>query len=462
MISPGQPLWENIFNLTPTDTLSLSPILYNSNKDITNKDYTFVWVVGEDTISTTDNLNMTFEQSKFGTLYSNLYLTDNVSKITYNIPFVLNVSASVNRGYFLLAEDDQHNTFLFLRSNALNGKFFNYNEFSGSYFGKYPLGLYMRQLATSSTNGTFVNASIATREGETPMLIADLKTNLPIYKFFADKAMAFGKAGDLFNPSFVQFYDEAGMEAIGLINGKVHPISKGVVLQDVFLADTIDYEFEGKFFTSAGQMKGFFLVGYDKKNEKIRIFANRFGGARQNYPKDYDKLIKMDTKGHEFMAGCEEFDSWFYNMFVTRKGNEVFLHRIPLTSVTTEPQSHQLVASKVIPGMEKASNMKYRTNSKLWYFTIGRTLYRFSSTSIDLQEVFTLPDDGTGDITAWNFDYHAAGLFKHIVVTTYNENANEPYKGSVYTYKIDGTAPVHVDKYVTHKVVALQCNFLLY
>ncbi len=164
-------------------------------------------------------------------------------------------------------------------------------------------------------------------------------------------------------------------------------------------------------------------------------------------------------------GGVEDYVTWVNNFVLTKNGDELAIHRFDYSANSTNgymPESYLLVGRKRVPEAQNAVGFRYRTGSGFWYFAKGRKLYRFSNSGLDVQEVLSLPDDGTGDITAWNFDYNMAGQFSHIVIATFNPNASKPYKGSVYTYGINGAQPLNIEKEVTYKVVDLKCGYLPY
>lgn len=460
LLRPGVPLASNVFSVIVGETLKISPLVFGS-KD--NKDqYDFLWVIGKDTVGQEKDLDFNTEGVKPGTLLSNLFITDKNTNATYNIHFTVNLSASVTRGYYLLAEDADENAYLFFKGNDLTSHFFHINNFDGYVFGKKPLNLQLEHYATSATNGIFSSITVATREGEYPIIVGDTKSSLATLLFSRDNPLSVDPLPSGFNPSRVKFEGTGGT---AIIDGKVRVLNRNVIGMDVY-DDPLDYDFrDGDYYINEMSFSGLFLMGYDYKNERLRVFASPADGNSNSYETDLGYLIQGNFKGHDVVGGVEDYVTWVNNFVLTKNGDELAIHRFDYSANSTNgymPESYLLVGRKRIPEAQNAVGFRYRTGSGFWYFAKGRKLYRFSNSGLDVQEVLSLPDDGTGDITAWNFDYNMAGQFSHIVIATFNPNASKPYKGSVYTYGINGARPLNIEKEVTYKVVDLKCGYLPY
>lgn len=274
--------------------------------------------------------------------------------------------------------------------------------------------------------------------------------------------MIFDPVAGGFQPSRVKINQNQGTTSIA---GKIRAIANGVVSTDVY-NDPLNYDFgKGDYYVNEGTFKGLFLVGYDYRNEKLRVFASKYGAAENTYQTTLDHLIQEDFKGHEVLGGVEDYITWVNSFVLTKNGDDVALHRFDFSQSSVNgylPNKHIVVARKKMPEMMNQIGIRYRNGAGFWYFASGRKLYRFSNSGFDVQEVLTLPNDGTGDITAWNFDYSPAGQFKYIIVATYNPSSTKEFKGSVYTYAINGTTPLNVETEVTHKVVDLKAGYLPY
>lgn len=461
LVKAGVKLEGSSYSIGIGDVLKINPIIYTSNK-LDDSDYTFMWIIGGDTISRTKNLELNSYQVNGGQKQCSFNLTSKTTQVTYTVPFFLNVSVSVLQGYYLLTEDLDHNAHMFYKGNALTSKFFSYNKIGEFVLGKNPIALDITEVRTSATAGYFSVFSVATKEGENPVMIGDLRTNLATQVFKKNDAMAFENSSEGFVPNIVKL-----KEGIGLANirGKVHFLGKGYVGPNVF-DDPLDYNFgDADFYFNNRTFYGLFLMGYDQKNEKLRIFASRIGSAPNSFQESFDNLITINTKDHKILGGTEVLEgSNYYEMLVTKKNNEIFLHKIThgASNIGYLPKEYKLESSKIMPEINNAVDFRFRFGSGLWYFASGRSIYRFSNVGLDLQEVIKLPEDGTGNITSWNFDFSNNGSHKHIVIATYNPNESSALKGSVYTYKIDSPVPANVEKYATYKVVSLHCGFLPY
>lgn len=458
--APNQNLEGRTFSLTFGDVLKIDPIIYNSLDEKT--EYDFYWVFNGDTLSREKNLVLDTKKISAGTVRSNLVLFDQIAKVKYSIAFTINLTASVIKGYVLLTEDENQNSILFYKGNDINSKFFYYNKIGETILGKRPINLELIQVYQSATEGHFDKIIVSSREGLNPIIVGDAKTNRPTILFDKNSAMRFDNPPNGFQPDVVKFNGTAGLASV---NGKVHTLASGIVGPNVY-NDPLDYDFkDGEFFVNTRTFNGLMLAGYDYKNEKIRIFASRVRSPENNYQMSLDDIIKMDTKGHQILGGVESMDSWYFCVLITKKNNELFIHRIDHGSHPSSgyiPEKHSIIAQKTISEIEKAVDFRYRLGSQYWYFASGRSLYMFSNLGLDIQKVLTLPEDGSGDITSWNFDNNEAGEYDYIVLATYNPTENSEFKGSVYTYKIDGKEPINIDKYSTYKVVDLECGHLPY
>jgi len=118
-----------------------------------------------------------------------------------------------------------------------------------------------------------------------------------------------------------------------------------------------------------------------------------------------------------------------------------------LKSVTT-------LASKEVPEMVDA--VDFKVSGSYWYFAKGRTIYQFSVNGLDISTYLTLPDDGSGDIVAWNFNINPASNYTKMGIATYNAAANKTYKGSYYLYDMLSNSYDSKELNVIDKAVKIQ------
>lgn len=165
------------------------------------------------------------------------------------------------------------------------------------------------------------------------------------------------------------------------------------------------------------------------------------------------------TAGHTYVAGVECFTSNPYKFaMLTKKDNKLFAFNAILNSYTSLASFNQ-VAELEVADINKMIQPVYHGGMDFWYIAIGRKIYRTSVTGLELQLVLTLPNDASGDIVSFNFNFNEANNFTTIGITTYNPASSKALKGSFYMYNIAEDAFTEAHLNVIHKAKGLRIGF---
>lgn len=311
--------------------------------------------------------------------------------------------------------------------------------------------------ATSATNREYKRIVMSTKEGENRVMVVDLNTFMPGLLYPHAQGTL---SGTDFSPSYVWCNPrETGQNKVdGLVldGGKCRIMASGLIGNDVYSSDPLDYNFGEDGVSPSLVLKGHFMAGFDQKNERIRIFGNNLQGGGM-FTMHFDHLVNPEkTKGHHFLAVTEMFTDELKWQFLTHKGNEVFMHHV-IMDINNYPYSVKEVitkTSKSVPEMIDAVHFVF--SGQYWYFAKGRTIYQCSPNGLDVAVYLTLPDDGSGDITAWNFNADGASNFKKMGIATYNAASTADRKGSYYLYDLASKKFNQQDLYVIDKAVDIE------
>lgn len=411
------------------------------------------WLKGKDTISNTLELSIPSEKLGVGSHSFVLHVLDKQTKITYTKQVYINVVAGIVNGSYLLTETNYGESVLSVIGPDKSDSFQHFREFGEVRLGRKPVRIQISPLPKWSVH-------IATSEGECPIIALDLYSYLPIIKYPTYSAVI---SGAPLQPTYMDLFTKIDrLPGIILMNGKCHFLASGKVGATINVDDPLNYDF-GQKDVIMSKLSGYvgvfaanFVGGFDHRNGRIRVFGNLlYGGGVSVYD---DAFNPDDTKGHSYIAAAElpgveaGQAKW---RFLTRKGDEFFLHNITIKA-SSRPEKAQVIVTKNIPEMVGATN--FIVYNKNWYFSKGRTIYRCSAETLDIAEVMKLPDDSSGDIVAWNFDIILSTEARQIGIATFNKNSKALKKGSYYLYnmatgKFDKTQLNVIDKAVSLEIL---------
>ena len=411
------------------------------------------WSKGKDTISNTLELSVASENLGVGTHSCVLHVLDKQTKITYTKQVYIHVVAGIINGSYLLTETENGESVLSVIGPNKNDSFQHFREFAEVRLGRKPVRIQISPLPQWSVH-------IATLEGDYPLVALDLYSYLPILEYPRYSSVI---SGEPLQPSYMELFTNINrLPGLILMNGKCRFVASGKVGAIINSDDSLDYNF-GKRDVIISKLSFFgeifaanFVGGFDHRNERFRVFGNLlYGGSVSVYD---DAFNPDDTKGHSYVTAAElpgveaGQAKW---RFLTRKGNEFFLHNITIKA-NSRPEKAQVILTRNIPDMNGATN--FIVYNKYWYFSKGRTIYRCSAETLDVSEVMKLPDDSSGDIVSWNFDNILSTQARQIGIATFNKNSKEFKKGSYYLYniatgKFDKTQLNVIDKAVSLEIL---------
>lgn len=393
----------------------------------------YYWILDDDTLGRQAELLLPTEELGIGNKVGKLVVFDRQSALSYSAHFEVHITAGINRGSFIFTENENQESTLVLRDLNANEDYIYLKEFHGYELGKRPFNLDIGSSATSATNREYKTIIVSSFEGEYPIMVIDLKTFLPVLLYSYEGAMITDE--QLLLSSVWNNPRDLGINSINglvLVNGKVRKMASGVIGDDVYRSDPLDYSFGNKGFSPSLILNGYFMAGFDEKNERIRVFGNKLKGGGL-FTENFDELIDPElTKGHKVLAIAENYEQDWKWQVLTQRGEEVYMHNVMMDISQYTLVGANTVANRVVPQMIDAVNFVF--SGQYWYFAKGRTIYQCSSRGLDISPYLTLPDDGSGNIVAWNFNMTPAGNFEKIGVATYNPASPQEYKGSYYLY----------------------------
>jgi len=425
---------ERIYRVVFGDSLNIIPDIQGTVSGTDTSNLSFAWVVKGDTLSRYKDLRRLADFG-FGKMVCNYYVTDRTTNAVLNYNFTLEISSDAARAHYILTEDDEHNTVLVTKSALNSAMPFRYVRTVGTHsLGKNPASLAIRRNdGSSATNYTYT--IILTAKDASPNIVEVLTTDILPILFYGPEQ--FVETPEV-NKITWHYHSLRTTTAYILNNGKVHFVKKGAISSVLYRNDPLDYDFgESGLFTN-GSLYSRYIAGWDYKNKRMRIFSTTGVAANDLYTTNWDHIIDPSlTEGHDYLMGVETFYSSPYKFaMLTKKGDSLYSHEAVLPAYTAVSSYGRVAAAKV-EGLDRMeATPVYHGGAHFWYFGIGRTIYRTSLLGLDLQPVVTLPNDGSGDIVTFNFNYDQANNFTKIGIATYNPASGQDLKGSYYVYDI--------------------------
>lgn len=422
-----------IYRVVVGDSINILPEITGSLSGKDTSKLSFAWVIAGDTLMRTKDFRKKADFG-FGKLVCNYYVLDHSTGTTTTYNFTLEISNDASRGNYLLTEDANGNTVLITKSTLSDKAPFRYiRKISDYTLGDHPFALDLRRNnGSSSTNYTYTMV-IGAKNMVNPVMDVFVNDMLPIQLYNGSSFV-----DPISGLNITQYLQSLRVTSAYLLNnGKVHVAGKGMIGPVLYPGDPLDYDFgEDGLFRNAS-LYSRWIGGWDKKNNRMRLFSTLNAAATDNYAMNYDNIIDPAlTRGQEFLAGTECFTSSPYKFaLLTKSGNTLYSYEARMDSYTSV-KSFVKVAEATVPDINRMIRPLYHGGTDFWYFAIGRSIYRSSLMGLDLQLVATLPNDGSGDITAFNFNYNVANNFERMGVATYNPSAAGELKGSYYVLSL--------------------------
>ncbi|MBO9675418.1 MAG: hypothetical protein J7577_18360 [Sphingobacteriaceae bacterium] len=422
-----------IYRFVYGDSINIVPDVKGTVSKNNLSGFSFVWIVDKDTIAKTKDLHITSDRIGFGKKVGNFYITDKELGVFYNYNFTFEITSDAPRGHFVLAEDDQGHSHLYIKTSLRPlAPFKTINKIGEIQLGDNPSGLSLiKNYGSSSTNYTY-SLITATKQGAPYHIIQFLLGDMLPSILYNNNSTADAKV--TLEPTFIDRNRSSGRVGYILNKGKAYTLSLGTVSPVLYSQDPLNYDFGEKGLIINTSLYGYYIAGFDQRNSRFRVFSNNW--ATQNlFVKNYDNIIDPSlTAGHTFVGGAEGYDgSAFFYTLLTKKGNTLYLFKLTFDATYT-PKEFTLVATKEISNIDKLSSVFFNAGNKFWYLSIGREIYSTSILGLDLQLSYALPNDGSGDIVAFNFNYNEAAAYTLLGVATYNPASSLPHKGSYYLF----------------------------
>lgn len=437
----------------------LAPQVSGSQSTFDSDQVDFYWIKDGHVVSRDKAWDIRGSLNAPGQYDCKLVVLDRQTTLSYSQAFSLIIYAGISKGTFILTEGRAKESTLVMSSFAGSPAYTRYQSFGGVSLGGKPLqinvnydvkegGKYYRQLF------------FTTMEGRYPMFAVDLVNLKPTLVFPVEGSVM---SGESLRPTYYLQDTIAGVDkehfvGMVIINGKCHYVESGKISPDIYPTDTSNYDFGEKAALYDEGDKRYVLVGYDRRNTRIRIFFNS-GTGTGIFTGNYDEYpLAQLTKEHVFVAarvvnqGVQ--DHW---QFLFRKGEMVDLVRFNTYNRLGNPIGTPVVLSRAVPALVNAIGVV--GHGGYWYFAKGRTIYRFAVDGLAMEPFLTLPQGQTGDITAWNFYSGPDGDIKNIGIATFEPSAAQKHQGSYYLYDLGDKKYIRQDQYVIDRAVDLKLCF---
>ncbi|OOG19726.1 hypothetical protein BWD42_07430 [Sphingobacterium sp. CZ-UAM] len=418
----------------------------------------YLWLIDRDTLSRTKQLTVSASTIGIGKKNGKLIIIDRQTGLSYSNAFSLVISAGVGRGTYILTEDEQHQSSLFMRNADSTSGFRRITALGQLQLGKRPIGMDVTYLTAPGTRNPYKQLTVSCQEGEYPMISVDFETFVPTKAFAAHTALI---SGEILRPTY-SFRDSFAVsntlfEGIVLINGKCHNILNGRIGDDVYRADPLDYDFGNQNVYFSPKEKGVLLTGFDQKSERIRIFSSKDRNGIYNANFD-EKLANIAywTKGHRLIALADIASPFNSNLiswqYLTYVDGQFYSMTINLTYGLYENAIANYLGA--IPQMVGAVNFRFIDG--YWYFAQGRTIYRVPIFSNALEAYLTLPPDQSGDIVSWNVYRDPGGRINYVGIASYQPQASSKRKGSYYRFDFRSQQFDQQERYTIDKAVDIE------
>lgn len=413
-----------IFPIEYGESLHIHPTIEIIGNKINKDNLHYFWISDNDTLATTLNLDLPLLKS-YASYPSKFVVYSPETGLTKEFHFYINVENSFSKGYYFLNEDPNGNTMLFAKSSVKptlpTSAIVIEND---TIFGKKPnkITLYNAQrILFSQAEGSNSIYSIL------PTLMKlDVKYNDAARM---DKTMV---------REITNFDIGAPINLSGTQNGiavnqkKLITATGGALGLPIKFTGDLDYEIMPGHLFNIGAFSGNQVAFYDSKNKKVRVFSQGQGLNNYSAGKTFDAMDVSSNNGHAFVWGSATKDYTGY-IYLTKYQNELYMNRIVQTSINIAPQ--KIVTNKnrtSLPELDKMVTPLIYASQDFVYLAMGRNVYRFTIDGYDPLLIYTLPQDGSGDISSIGFDKNTTSTKPTLMITTYNPSSAKYYKGSYY------------------------------
>ncbi|MGM1428390.1 PKD-like family lipoprotein [Sphingobacterium lactis] len=435
----GTPITEKTYDLMAGDTIDIQLKVSGTMPDFDPAKVNLTWVLGKDTIA--KGTKVSFNSSMFagGANVVMIRAVDYMTNAEYLYTINVNVTRGITRGIMILAEDAEKNGVLYLKSSlTTTSKILTYSALGKD--DEYPIGAEPLNVELIYTGGRYPSFALSSKKGDYAWMLVDLPTMTPT-KLVSRKGTGMN-GGDLNITYYKNFWNEINGSGYMVENGKVRYLANGYLRGDVYAGAGNTYDFgKGNIaFTNFNQIKGTGLMGFDENSKRILLMQYN-GSTPFVFPSVSQTLSSDPIEGVSYWGSGSDQDYGTGYAILLRNGDKISnyqtMNEFNWKTYRYEWTKFKKVGEGTVPNAEKAVDIRFNRWNAHFYYAVGRTIYRLPFASVAPSVYLTLPDDGSGDIVAWNFDREEAKAnHQNIAIATYNPNSTKEKKGSFYHYSL--------------------------
>lgn len=458
---------ERNYNVLMGEMLKITPEIEDKFQD-SSPDLSYYWILENDTISEERNLEYLIDMP-IKVYHGKYVLVDNKTGMNYTTVFALNVTSPFGRGYFFLAEDEEHRTILSFKAVGDNVEnIVTTDNMGGIPFGKYPKNMAGVKAYRSGPQDYSWRVFLVSGEGQYPVLFADLTSYSPIKYFTRDAFMGTWGNEYVFNPSHVALKSQGVTYFIN--DGHVAFFDNSNLYRPSQLFDgTPDYQLDDVLIGDVNRFNGArSLIGFDLISSRFKVIT-RYNQSDPEKGIVYNSNIldRMEdipapegiTDGHKVLGSASFYvaaTGYLTSKVVTVKGSELNLisFDVPYSAGSPFLPQLDLLHTQQVEGVNANSKMTVFENMGGYaYVSAGNKIVRANFVDGNFMEFITIPSD-LGTITSLKYQVNSINsATPRLFISTYDKNATGDNKGSILVYDVDTRTLIHQFKHVTGKVV---------
>lgn len=438
---------QRIYTVTFGDILNVSPVISGSvsGSDLSNLE--FQWKIDDQIISTSKDLHYNADES-YGKLHGEYTILDKSTSIKKTYNFFVDVVNPYKVGYFILSRKANQDAILYSISGIRSEPQVEEVSIpSLGHLGKDPIHISGTRKYGASASDYYYRINLGVKDATYPISVIDSREFTPILLY--NKASMVDPEIEKFEPT--QVSAEISSENLyALSGGKLFVLSKGSISVPQYWQDPMDYHAGDAGMVLPYSATNYFFGVFDQKNEMFRVFDyNR--GQQYNYTKDNNYATTNATMfaGHRYIAGQVYSGTTYFLIILTEKDGKLYSHQVDMNTTTWITNEVTQIGTSDIPAGGKVGFAYFDYNSKFWFISVGRTIYRASHLGLDLQTYVTLPNDNSGAITYFNIAQNK------LLIATNDQNHAQEKSASLYIYNTTDLSLDRSDLYAVEEVVSL-------
>lgn len=445
--------------------LLIKPTIESLRQD-DNPDLSYMWIIENDTVSRAKDLELTIELP-IALHQAQFVLTDNKTKLQYKIGFAVNVTSPFGRGYFFLNEDSENNTILSFKAVSDDNNFIiNTDNIKGVKFGKFPSVMNGIKKYKSGPNDYKWDVFIVSKQGDYPVVLADLTQYAPLRSFNKNSYMGSWGTEYEFNPTHVDLRSSG--RSFFISNGRIAFFDDYNLFRHSLLFDnTPDYKLDNALIGDLNRFSGIrSIIGFDLISSKFKVlsaYPNSDPAKGIVYNAGLlDRALEIESPaglfdGHRIAGSFSSYVSstaLLNSKVFSIKDNTI--HLSDFNSAYTAPYVPVLnyLGSQTIAGLTPSSPMAiFELLTGDAYVAVKNKVYMSSMVTLNFNEYLSI-DPKLGDITAMKYQVTSTNSpTPRLFICTYDPNSSEKLKGSILIYDVNTKEVIHQLKNVTNKVV---------